>query len=169
MSRNVLSQTLQEIEFLRDMAPEHLDQIAEIAHIRDYDENDVVFRQGQSAENLYLVMFGNVLVEINTPDKGRKEIFTIGPGQIVGWSSLVDQSCYSTWATTPELARLVQLNVVQLLKICDRDPEFGYDLMRRTVLALAKRLKTTREQLAEVCRLVPSLEGWNMAPTSARH
>lgn len=166
MSKNVLTQSLQEIEFLRDMAPEHLEEIAEIAHIRDFDENDVVFREGQAAENLYLVMFGNVSVEVCAPGHGCKEIFTIGPGEIVGWSSLVDQSCYSTWARTPESARLVQLNVAELLRMCDRDREFGYDLMRRTAMALAKRLKKTRQQLVEACKLVPELEGWNMVPTN---
>jgi CRP-like cAMP-binding protein len=147
MSRNVLTQTLHEIEFLHDMAPEHLEQIADIAHIRDFDESDVVFRQGQAAENLYLVMFGNVSIEACAPGLGCKEILSVGPGEILGWSSLVDQSCYTTWARTPESARLVQLNVAELLKICDRDPEFGYDLMRRTALALAKRLNKTRNQL----------------------
>ena len=166
MSKNILTQSLQEIEFLRDMDPEHLEKVANIAHIRDFDESDVVFRQGQAADFLYLVMFGNVSVEVTEPGRGHKEIFTIGPGEIVGWSSLVDQSCYSTWARTPESARLVQLNVHDLLKICDRDPEFGYDLMRRTVLALAKRLKKTRQQLVEACKLVPELEGWNIAATT---
>jgi CRP/FNR family cyclic AMP-dependent transcriptional regulator len=167
MSKNVLIQSLREIEFLHDMEPEHLDKIANIAHIRDFDENDVVFRQGQAAECLYLVMFGNVSVEVDTPGLGRKEIFTIGPGEIVGWTSLVDRSCYTTWATTPESARLVQLNVADLLRICDRDRDFGYDLMRRTVVALAKRLKKTRQQLVEVYSLAPAPVGWNVVASTA--
>ena len=157
MSKNLLTETLQEIDFLKDMAPEHLEQIAEIAHIRDFDESDVVFRQGQAAENLYLVMFGNVSAEAFMPGLGCRQILTVGPGELLGWSSLLEQSCYTTWARTPESARLVQLNVAKLLKVCDRDPEFGYDLMRRTALALAKRLTKTRNQLLEAYKCSASV------------
>ncbi len=149
MSKNILTKTLQEIEFLHDIAPEHLEQIAEIAHIREFDESDVVFRQGQAAESLYLVMFGNVSVEASMPGLGCRQILTVGPGELLGWSSLLEQSCYTTWARTPESARLLQIDVGRLLRICDRDPQFGYELMRRAALALAKRLNKTRNQLLD--------------------
>ena len=35
-------------------------------------------------------------------------------------------------------------------QLCDHDPQFGYELMRRTALALAKRLSATRMQLVNV-------------------
>lgn len=149
MSKNVLTETLQEIRFLQDMAPEHLDQIAGIAQIRDFDEFDVVFREGDQAENMYLVMFGIVSLEICAPGEGCRQILTLGPGELLGWSSLLEQR-YTARARTPQAARLLQINVPHLLAICDRDPQFGYELMRRTALALAKRLSATRIQLLNV-------------------
>src|SRR3972149_10342823 len=101
MSRNLLTQTLQEIHFLQDMAPDHLEQIANIAQIRDFDEYDVVFREGQPAKHMYLVMFGNVALEICSPGAGCKQILTVGPGELLGWSSLLEQSCYTARARTP--------------------------------------------------------------------
>jgi hydrogenase nickel insertion protein HypA len=150
MSRNLLTQTLQEIQFLQDMAPEHLEQIANIAQIRDFDEYDVVFREGQPADHMYLVVFGNVSLEICASGIGCKQISTLGPGELLGWSSLLDQSCYTARARTPQSARLVEINVALLMKICGRDPKFGYELMRRTAVALAKRLSATRMQLLNV-------------------
>jgi CRP-like cAMP-binding protein len=149
MSKNLLTQTLQEIQFLRDMAPEHLEQIANNARIREFDESDVVFREGDAAENIYLVVFGNVSLEICAAGSGCKQILTLGPGELLGWSALLGQSRYTARARTPELARLVEINVPQLMKICDRDPQFGYELMRRTALALASRLSATRMQLID--------------------
>ena len=150
MSRNLLTQTLQEIHFLQDMAPDHLEQIANIAQIRDFDEYDVVFREGQPAKHMYLVMFGNVSLEICSPGAGCKQILTVGPGELLGWSSLLEQSCYTARARTPQGARLVEIDVAHLLELCGRDPKFGYELMRRTAVALAKRLSATRMQLLNV-------------------
>jgi hypothetical protein len=44
----------------------------------------------------------------------------------------------------------VEINVAQLLTMCNHDPQFGYELMHRTALALAKRLSATRIQLLNV-------------------
>jgi CRP-like cAMP-binding protein len=147
MSRNLLAQTLQEMSFLRDMLPEHVEQIANIARIREFDESDIVFREGDPARNIYLVMFGNVSLEICAAGTGCKQILTLGPGELLGWSALLEQSRYTARARTPQSARLLEINVPQLMRICDRDPQFGYELMRRTALALANRLSATRMQL----------------------
>ncbi len=149
MSKDFLVETLRELQFLSDMAPEYVDRIANIAHIRDYGESDVVFREGQAAEHIYLVMFGNVSLEVCAAGIGCKQILTLGPGELVGWSSLLDQSRFTARARTPESARLVEIDVAQLLALCDRDPQFGYEIMRRTALALAKRLSGTRIQLLD--------------------
>jgi CRP/FNR family cyclic AMP-dependent transcriptional regulator len=150
MSRNILSQTLEGIQFLCDMAPEHLEKIADIASIHDFDKGDIVFREGDPAENMYLVVSGNVSLEVCAAGAGCKQIMTLGPGELVGWSSHLGQSRYTARARTPQSARLVQINVPQLIETCDRDPGFGYDLMRRTALALAKRLNATRIQFMNV-------------------
>jgi CRP/FNR family cyclic AMP-dependent transcriptional regulator len=150
MSHNIISQTLGEIQFLHDMAAEHLEQIANVASIRDFDEYDIVFREGDPAESMYLIVSGNVSLEVCAAGAGCKQILTLGPGELLGWSSLLGQSRYTARARTPQGARLVQINVPRIMEVCDRDPRFGYDLMRRTALALAKRLSATRIQLVNV-------------------
>jgi CRP-like cAMP-binding protein len=150
MSSNILTQTLREISFLHDMRPEHLEQIANIARIRDFNEHDVIFREGDAAEHVYLIVFGSVSLEICAAGVGCKRILTLGTGELLGWSSLFGQSRYTAKARTPQSARLVEINVPEIMKICDRDSEFGYQLMRRTALALAKRLSATRMQLLNV-------------------
>ncbi len=150
MSRNVLTQMLEKIQFLHDMPPEYVERIADIAHVLDFDEYDVVFREGDPAESMYLIVNGSVSLEVCAAGAGCKQILTLGPGELLGWSSLLGQSRYTAKARTPQAACLVQINVAQLLKLCDQDPRFGYDLMRRTALALAKRLSATRIQLVNV-------------------
>ncbi len=159
MSRNFITSTLREIEFLHDMAPEDVDRIANISRVREFDEFDAVFHNGQAAENLYLVMSGNVHVEAPIGDGHYKHILTLGPGQLVGWSSLLGES-YTTRGTTPNGAWLLEINVKHLKEICNSDPEFGFEFMRRTTAALARRLSTTRGQLLEA-------QGHELAPASA--
>ena len=50
MSKNSITDTLQNIQFLHDLPQEYLDQIASVSRIRDFDGGDVVFREGDDAE-----------------------------------------------------------------------------------------------------------------------
>jgi CRP-like cAMP-binding protein len=143
-------EALREIRFLHDMGPMHLEQIANISRFRDYNEGDIVFRQGDVAQHLYLIVHGNVSLEICAASIGCKQILTLGPGELLGWSSVLEQSCYTARARALDVTRLVEINVGQFLTICERDPQFGYELMRRTALALAKRLSVTRMQMLDV-------------------
>jgi len=49
-------------------------------------------------------------------------------------------------------SRLIAFQVPQLLAVCKHDPLLESELMRRTALALAQRLKATRLQLLDVYR-----------------
>jgi CRP-like cAMP-binding protein len=145
-----LVDTLREIRFLHDIGPMHLEQIAKIARIRDVNAGDVVFRQGDVAQHVYLVASGNVSLEICAAGLGCQQILTLGPGELLGWSSVLEQSCFTARARALQPTRLVEINVAQLLTMCNHDPQFGYELMHRTALALAKRLSATRIQLLNV-------------------
>jgi CRP-like cAMP-binding protein len=150
VSRDLFIESLRELRFLHDMGPMHLEQIANISRFRDYHEGDIVFRQGDAAQYLYLIVHGNVSLEICAASIGCTQILTLGPGELLGWSSVLEQSCYTARARTLAVTRLVAINAGQFLTICERDPQFGYELMRRTALALAMRLSATRMQLLDV-------------------
>lgn len=150
MNNDRLVEALREIRFLHDIGPMHLEQIAKISRLRDFDEGDVVFRQGDAAQHVYLIVYGNVSLEICAAGAGCQQILTLAPGELLGWSSVLEQLSYTARARVLDTTRVVEINVAQLLTICERDPQFGYELMRRTALALAKRLSATRMQLLNV-------------------
>jgi CRP-like cAMP-binding protein len=150
VNKDDLVDTLREIRFLHDLGPMHLEQIANISRLRDFDAGYVVFRQGDPAQHLYLVVSGNVSLEICAAGVGCKQILTLGAGEVLGWSSALEQLCYTARARAIDVTRLVEINDAQFLTICERDPQFGYEMMRRIALALAKRLSATRVQLLDV-------------------
>jgi CRP-like cAMP-binding protein len=150
MNKDSIIETLREIRFLHDIGPMHLEQIAKVARVRDFNEDDAVFRQGDAAQHVYLVVSGNVSLEMCAAGTGCRQILTLGSGELLGWSSVLEQVSYTARARVLEKTQLVEINVAQLLAMCDRDPQFGYELMRQVALALAKRLSATRMQLLDV-------------------
>jgi CRP-like cAMP-binding protein len=150
MSQKLLTDALQNSRFLHDISQQHLEQLTKVASLRDFDELEVVFREGDVAQHIYLVVFGNVSLDICAPGVGCKRVMTVGPGEILGWSALLEQTRMTATARTLEITRLVEIDAAPLLTLCGKDLGFGYEIMRRTMLALAKRLSATRMQLLDV-------------------
>jgi CRP/FNR family transcriptional regulator, cyclic AMP receptor protein len=150
MSGNSIIKTLQRISFLHDIDPDHLQQIASIAEIRVYDTNDILFHEGEPAEHVYLVVSGRIVLELCPATIYRKNLMSVEPGEMLGWSSFVEQRNYASTGVVVSPTQLVKIDGKQLRAICDRDPEFGYDFMHRIMRALAKRLTTTWSQLANI-------------------
>jgi CRP/FNR family cyclic AMP-dependent transcriptional regulator len=150
MKNPMLLDTLREIRFLHGISAEHLEKIAEIAHLCDYDKCHVIFREGDVAKHLYLVVFGNVSLEICAPGLGCRRIVTVGPGELLAWSALLDQARLTATARAMETTQLVQIDAAHLLALCEQDPRFACEIMRRTMLAMATRLSAARMQLLDV-------------------
>ncbi|MCI0491792.1 MAG: Crp/Fnr family transcriptional regulator [Planctomycetes bacterium] len=150
MNKGDLLEVLRGIGFLRELAPTYLDQVASISRFREVDEGMLVFHEGEAAAQAYLVVSGNVSLEICAAGTGCRRILTIGPGELLGWSAVLDQTCFTATARTLEPTLLIQTDAAQLLSMCERNPELGFELMRRTALALSKRLSATRIQLLDV-------------------
>jgi CRP-like cAMP-binding protein len=75
---------------------------------------------------------------------------TVGAGDLLGISPVLGQTRMTATARTVAPTQALQLNVGQILTLCEHNPRFGYEFMRRAALAVAKRLNATRLQLIDV-------------------
>ena len=150
MGKQSTVETLAGIDFLRGVPSEYLEQIAKVARMRDYDEMEIIFREGDIAEQVYLVVSGSVSLEMCAPGVGCKRILTVGPGEVLAWSGLLAEARLTATARTLDVTRLVEIDSPQLLSMCERNPALGYEIMRRAMRAVSGRLSATRMQLINV-------------------
>lgn len=150
MSEENISEALRHVSFLHGLADEHLEELAKAAKFVDFAEGETIFREGEVASLMFLIVSGKVGLEICAPGVGCRRILTVGEGELLGWSPLLEQTRLTATARTLTPIRAIQLSGVQMLALCEHNPRFGYELMRRTALALAKRLNETRMQLVNV-------------------
>jgi CRP/FNR family cyclic AMP-dependent transcriptional regulator len=148
MDQQSLVNSLRELRFLHDIDNEHLMQIANATRMQDVPEGRVLFRQGDVPHDVYLVVSGNVALDLQVDGKSQR-IMTVGAGEILGWSALLEQTQMTATAMAICPTTVAQINTQQLLAICQHNPRFGYELLRRTSLALASRLSATRAMLLD--------------------
>ena len=63
-------ETLKHLQFLQDFSDDHLLQLAEMAQLKEFPADEVVFREGQLSASVYLVVQGNVALEFRVPTHG---------------------------------------------------------------------------------------------------
>lgn len=150
MSKNTVLEVLRGVHFLDGIAEEHLERLAELAQVVNFDEGNLIFREGDPASTIYLIVKGNVSLEICAPGIGCRRILTAGAGDLLGLSPLLDNVKLTATARTMAPTQAVAISGSQILTMCEHEPRFGYVFMRRAAAALAKRLNATRVQLLDV-------------------
>jgi CRP-like cAMP-binding protein len=152
MTEPTLLEVLHRIRFLDGIAVEDLRRIASVARLHSYQPGAVLFREGDCVTHVFLVAEGNVALEVGVPGCGPRRIHTVGTGELLGWSPVLDQGPMTATGRALVPTQVVAIDAFQVLALCHQDPDFGYAFMRRTARALAQRLNATRLQLLDVYR-----------------
>jgi CRP-like cAMP-binding protein len=122
-----------------------------IAEVVLLEKDEMLFRQGDTQDYLYILIEGRVAVELYSPVRGSLRVFTAEPLDVVGWSSatpVVRQRTASARAVLD--SRLVALNAAGLNRLCEEDSELGFLVMRRLANVVAGRLMICRLQLVDL-------------------
>ena len=77
-----------------------LEIIAKIAKTEELGEGAILTRAGKAASQLYLVVKGSVTIMTPGPGDREMRVDEVGPGQIVGWSTLTGPYIYTATTMT---------------------------------------------------------------------
>lgn len=106
------------------------------APVRHFKAGDVIFNQGDAAEELYVIKSGTVEIRL-----GNRVLDTLPELSIFGEMALIDRSPRSATAIATTDATVVPVGEKQFLFLVSRTPHFALNLMR----VLAQRLRTTNK------------------------
>ncbi len=150
MTQQEVAAALRGITFLQAVSDDLIKKLAEHSRIVAVSEGDVIFRQGEPARAIYLVIQGKVSLETCAAAVGCKRILTAGASDLLGWSPILEQDRFTATARSLEPTHLVEIDGERIARMCEQYPQLGYEFMKRVALALAKRLNATRLQMIDV-------------------
>jgi CRP-like cAMP-binding protein len=115
-----------------------------------FEAGQFLFREGEPANEFYLLRHGRVALEITAPGRGVVTFQTVGEGEIVGVSWLIPPYRWTYDARALELTRAIGMDATCLRRKCEADHDLGYEMMKRFVPVLVQRLQATRLQILDV-------------------
>jgi CRP-like cAMP-binding protein len=145
-----LERILGEQPFFAGLAPAHLALVTGCARNHRFDAASYLFREGEAADEFFLIRHGRVALEIAAPGRAPIVFATLGPGEIVGASWLVPPYRWMFDARALDLTRAIGIDGACLRGKCEADHDFGFDMMKRFLPILVSRLHATRLQILDV-------------------
>ena len=118
-----------------------------------FESGQYLFREGGPADQFYLVREGRVALEITAPGRSAVSFLTVNEGEVVGVSWLIPPYLWTYDGRAIGLVRAIALDAKCLRDKCEVNHDLGYEMMKRVVPILIRRLHATRLQALDLYRV----------------
>ena len=145
----VALEVLRGLPFVEDMEPRHIDILAAMAKEVGFEQDQIIFREGDTNKQFYIVLSGQVALEITT-HSGVVRVLTVYDGSELGWSFMLSKTGRHFRARALDRVRALLFQGDALQKACEEDAVFGNRLTRRVLRVVSDRLAATRKRLADL-------------------
>ena len=108
-----------------------------------YRDGEVIFREGDAGQVMYMIQFGQVKINKTTPS-GEMTLATLSSGELFGEMALFDRLPRSATAVASGEARVLSIDKRKLLTTMTRDPALAFHLLA----SMSKRIRKLDNELA---------------------
>ncbi len=150
MSIHSFEGVLREHPFFAGLDDEHLALLAGCASNVVFHPGEFLFREGQDANQFFVLREGRVAVETFPPIGRPITIETMDGGEVLGWSWAFPPYKWHFDARAVIAVRALALDGACLRAKFDRQPTFGLEMLRRFSQVLVQRLEATQLQLLDM-------------------
>ena len=127
---------------------ESLRQLAMATEELTFQEGQVLFREGQAAERLYILIRGEVDIQYELNTGEHRTVDTVVAGDVLVWSALVRPYRTTALAIARRTSEVIAVDSRKLRELCESDRDLGFSLMTEIAQATSHRLEGARVQLA---------------------
>jgi len=113
----------------------------------------MLFEQGEPAENLYVVISGEIVVQFKPDDGPAILVARVQNGGVVGWSAALGSRAYTSGAMTTADTQTLRVRGFDLRMLCMHEPELGEVILDRLAEIIAERLRSTHAQVLALLEL----------------
>ena len=144
-----MSYTFETIPLFNDLSEETL-QIIEPLFEPCTCHEGVIFKQGDPAIHLYLVIKGGVDIFYKPYDAPSIAITSVKPGGIFGWSAISGNTLYTSGATCQAKCQAMRIQGSDLRDLCIQHPQEGEILLDRLAESVSTRWQDAHSQVRDI-------------------
>lgn len=128
---NTVFNTITNLPIFSDLNKRALLKLIELGDVVEYNKNEVIYKQLDDAENLYIVLSGTVSTSVDKDGAGKPIVLEyLYRGTCFGIISALTDSRHSVTAIAEKSTQVLLINKVFLKKFLERKPKFALRLSK---------------------------------------
>lgn len=147
---SVYKQEFNQLEIFKGLNPDQLTALDPILELCHFAPDQVIFKQGQHTDYLYVLIEGKVEVLFKPYDGPPLTVAKIEKGGVFGWSTALGREAYTSSAHAREECVAYRISGSCLQNLCSEYPNTGSILLDRLASVIAERLNTTHTQILSI-------------------
>jgi CRP-like cAMP-binding protein len=149
----VSAEWLKKTELFGNLKESQLDALLSRSSVETFPEGKTIFRQGEDANHLYILIEGMVDLSVKT---GEKFDFLTSKvekeGAAFGIPSLIEPFRYNVTATCLKPSKLMVINAGRVRMDMEKDPEMGMEIMKKLASIYFNRLNEMRSGISNLLK-----------------
>ena len=138
---------LRRVAIFNDLDDEEVAQVAEVSKEERFRSGEVIFREGEVGNRLYLIVEGEVRISRDVPGSGEEALAVLKPGAVFGEMAVFERSERSTHAIANGGATCLTITRADFEMLLDLNREMAYKVLWACVRLLSSRLRSTNDSL----------------------
>ena len=146
----MFGQDIANIPLFQGLRPDQINLIRPLLEVYRFPQNRVVFGQGDSAEHLYVVIVGQVVINYKPYDGPTITVTRVSPGGVFGWSAALGHAHYTSSAVCSLPTEVYRIAGQDLNCLCKNHPETGTIILEHLANVIAERLESTHALILKI-------------------
>ena len=140
---------LHSVELFNGLSGEEILELLAASDDLAYNPGDAVFQAGEEGRALYLLLEGNVEIDLDVPKLGERVLAQLESGSVFGEMSFFHPAPHAATAKCLTAARVMRLPRAQFDALAAENPHLALRVTTNAAEILAARLHHTDEWIAE--------------------
>ena len=138
---------LARVSFLDGLTRHALSLIAEVTTEESHATGIKIFQYGDAGDKLFIILEGKVRISRDLSGMGEEALAVLGPGEVFGEMSLIDEAPRSADARVHERCRLLVIAKEDFDDLLFLHKDLAYEVLWNCVRILTLRLRETNDKL----------------------
>ncbi len=164
--KEILERTLflDNVDIFKELSLDELGQIAQISELGNYQEDEILFRQGDPGNYAYIIVNGGVELYLESGKK-HQSLMLLPAGECFGEMALLDGQNRSASARITKESTLLRISREDLIRVMKRYPSIALGIISQLSIRLRDGnlkyniLKETVTKLGEIYKKAAPIVG----------